>query len=194
MFDPSVLLKLLSAHTPADEAEAGHLAAIVSLTRKHGADAAARTLLPPAGPGHLTASAFVVSPDGGGLLLIRHPKLHRWLQPGGHLEPDDTPGDLRSSAARELREETGIDLPPEAFALIDVDVHRIPENIKKAEPAHDHHDVRFLAIAPTSDLPKAADVQDPCDARWVPLIEIAAIGADAGMLRVLRKLTRSPGC
>ncbi|MEN8041330.1 MAG: hypothetical protein ABFR95_07475, partial [Actinomycetota bacterium] len=40
-------------------------------------------------PGHFTASGFVTSPDGEALLLIHHGKLDRWLQPGGHIDPED---------------------------------------------------------------------------------------------------------
>ena len=37
-------------------------------------------------PGHFTASAFVLSPTRDMLLLVFHGKLHRWLQPGGHID------------------------------------------------------------------------------------------------------------
>ena len=40
-------------------------------------------------PGHLTASAFVVSPASDAVLLIFHRKLGIWVQPGGHIEADD---------------------------------------------------------------------------------------------------------
>jgi len=39
-------------------------------------------------PGHLTTSAFVLSPDHTQVLLIDHVVIGRWLQPGGH----DVPG------------------------------------------------------------------------------------------------------
>src|SRR5690606_7888674 len=34
-------------------------------------------------PGHVTGSAWVVSPDRRRCLLVHHAKLDRWLQPGG---------------------------------------------------------------------------------------------------------------
>ena len=50
---------------------------------------------------HVTASAIVVGPRG--VLLHRHRRLHRWLQPGGHLDPGEYPTD---AALREGEEET----------------------------------------------------------------------------------------
>ena len=51
-------------------------------------------------PGHFTASAFVVSPDGTKVLLVEHARLGRWLQPGGHIEADDRTVEEISQGAR----------------------------------------------------------------------------------------------
>ena len=40
---------------------------------------------------HVTASAIVVGDRG--IVLHRHRRLHRWLQPGGHLEPGESPAE-----------------------------------------------------------------------------------------------------
>ncbi|PZN94395.1 MAG: hypothetical protein DCF30_20395 [Hyphomicrobiales bacterium] len=37
-------------------------------------------------PGHVTTSAYVLSPDHARILLIDHVVIGRWLQPGGHWE------------------------------------------------------------------------------------------------------------
>jgi 8-oxo-dGTP pyrophosphatase MutT (NUDIX family) len=49
------------------------------------------------------------------LLLLRRPDSHIWVTPGGAMEPAETPAE---AAARELHEETGLDLKP--YALIGV--------------------------------------------------------------------------
>ena len=56
-------------------------------------------------PGHLTTSAFVLSPDHAQVLLIDHVVIGRWLQPGGHWEEAEH---FHLSAAREAIEETGV--------------------------------------------------------------------------------------
>ncbi|MFD0480467.1 NUDIX domain-containing protein [Nonomuraea thailandensis] len=55
---------------------------------------------------HVTAGALLVR-GGAEVLLVEHRAYGIPLQPGGHLEPDDT--SLLDAAVRELAEETGID-------------------------------------------------------------------------------------
>jgi hypothetical protein len=86
-------------------------------------------------PGHLTASAFVLSPERDAVLLILHKKLQLWLQPGGHIEADDV--SLLAAARREVAEEVGLELPASVTgAVFDLDIHLIPA--RKDEPAHEH--------------------------------------------------------
>jgi 8-oxo-dGTP pyrophosphatase MutT (NUDIX family) len=59
-----------------------------------------------AAPSHLTASAIVMSPDATRTCLVLHGKIRQWVQPGGHLEPDDA--SVLLAAAREAEEETGV--------------------------------------------------------------------------------------
>lgn len=95
--------------------------------------------------GHITTSAFLTDAAGERLLLIRHKALNRWLQPGGHVEADDS---LVASALRELVEETGIPAsavmaPPPGALPVDIDIHVIPANPRKGEPEHPHFDFRY---------------------------------------------------
>lgn len=134
-----------------------------------------------------TASGFVV--DEGRVLLIDHTKLGRWLQPGGHIDASDA--SPLAAARRELLEETGVVAEPASVGPIDLDVHPIPTNPRKGEPAHEHFDVRFLFRASSAEL-KAGD--DALDARWWPLSEVAETAEDASVRRVAgRLLTRTAG-
>lgn len=54
---------------------------------------------------HFCACAYVVNPDNQKLLLVKHKEYNKWLQPGGHIENNETP---EEAAIREVYEETGI--------------------------------------------------------------------------------------
>lgn len=136
-------------------------------------------------PGHLTASAFVLSPERDAVLLILHKKLQLWLQPGGHIEPNDA--SLLAAARREVAEEVGLVLPESVTgAVFDLDIHRIPA--RKDEPAHEHFDVRFCFHSPSLAFVTNDEV---VDARWAPLSEIDRVTSDESVLRVVRKLLGS---
>jgi 8-oxo-dGTP pyrophosphatase MutT (NUDIX family) len=173
----------LEAHRPADAAEARHLDALRALADA-GPDALSRSHFD---PGHFTASAFVLSPDRSAILLIFHGKLHRWLQPGGHIDPSDP--SLLAAAEREAREETGVERGASPW-LLDVDVHEIPPNAKRGEPAHRHYDARFAWVADTWDIRAASDA---VAARWTPLHAVGPEESDESVLRAVRKLRTQLG-
>ena len=133
-------------------------------------------------PGHLTASGFVLSPEADAVLLIFHKKLGIWVQPGGHIEPDDPT--LEAAARREVVEEVGLELAGSTDGrLFDVDVHAIPA--RKDEPAHEHFDVRFCFRALTRAFTASDEV---VAARWAPLAQIEQLTSDESVLRAVRKL------
>jgi ADP-ribose pyrophosphatase YjhB (NUDIX family) len=174
------LRSLLSVFSASDPDEASHLRQMQQLC--DGAhDPCARDHFV---PGHFTASAFILSPERDALLLIYHGKLARWLQPGGHVDAGDR--DLLSSARREVAEEVSLhELELLAPAPFDLDVHDIPP--LRADPAHQHFDVRFLFRAPTRAVHAASDAKA---ARWVPLSELSLELSDRSVMRAVEKLRR----
>lgn len=96
--------------------------------------------------GHITGSAWLISPDGKRALLTLHRKLGKWLQPGGHADGE---ANLLRVAVREAQEESGIfGIEPVCTEIFDVDIHRIPARPQSQESAHFHYDVRYLLRAP----------------------------------------------
>lgn len=174
------LRALLDQHVPADTKEAAYLDRMRALARAETGDPCARDHF---APGHFTASSFVLSPDRRSVLLILHGKLHRWLQPGGHIDPEDA--DVLAAARREVAEEVGLrDLEQVGAGLFDVDVHVIPA--RKQEPAHEHHDLRFLFQAHSLDAVAGSDAQA---AKWIALDEVQHIESDQSVMRAVAKLS-----
>ena len=137
--------------------------------------------------GHITGSAWLVNPDGDKVLLTLHRKLQRWMQTGGHADGDPEP--LRV-ALREAAEESGIDgITPLHHGIFDIDIHRIPGNKAKGEPAHLHYDIRYLLLAPHENF----RISNESDAlAWWSRREIAQKAAelDASVLRMAERYFR----
>lgn len=131
--------------------------------------------------GHITGSAWIVTPDGSEVLLTHHRKLDRWLQLGGHADGDP---DVIAVALKEAQEESGL----EEFALLgdgifDLDIHPIPA--RKSEPEHLHYDVRYVFRA-TGHTDFTVS-EESHDLRWVPIDEVQTLTTEESMLRMVRK-------
>lgn len=128
-------------------------------------------------PGHVTTSAYVLSPDHARILLIDHVVIGRWLQPGGHWEEAAT---FAASAAREALEETGVQgltLHPwheGGDTPFVIDSHDVPGKPARDEAAHVHHDLQYLFLADPA-LPLVAQIEEVHAAAWKPLLELADI-------------------
>lgn len=133
--------------------------------------------------GHITGSAFIVSPDHQQVLLLHHRKLDRWLQPGGHADGDEH---VVRVAEKEAREETGLEsirlASPE---ILDLDIHPIPE--RGSDPEHLHYDIRFLFTA-NPDEPLQQNRESKALA-WLNPEEVPArTGDNSSINRMLRKV------
>jgi 8-oxo-dGTP pyrophosphatase MutT (NUDIX family) len=137
-------------------------------------------------PGHLTASAMVLSPDLQQMLLIYHSGFEAWIQPGGHVDPTD--GDLLSTAKREIAEECQIfelDFLLNEPSLLQVDIHNVPPNKRKQEPAHEHYDLRFVFVSRTWTMQAASDAKD---AQWLKFDQFDPKKSDESVTESVRRL------
>lgn len=114
--------------------------------------------------GHLTASALVVNPARTAVLLTLHPKVGRWLQLGGHMEPDDA--HVRSAAWRETHEESGVVPMTLSITPALLDRHAVP----CAGGTSEHLDVQFIAVI-SNDLPIHRSIEST-DLAWFAMDDL----------------------
>jgi 8-oxo-dGTP pyrophosphatase MutT (NUDIX family) len=173
----AALVATLSRHEPADPVEARSLARTRALV----------AWLPTpfdehADPTHVTGSAIVCD-DRGRVVLHRHKRLGIWLQPGGHVDPGESPAD---GAARETVEETGLRArhPDGTPRLLHVDVHPGPRG-------HLHLDLRYLLLADADAALAPATGESP-EVAWFTAEEARQVG-DHSLVAAVRAARRAVG-
>jgi 8-oxo-dGTP pyrophosphatase MutT (NUDIX family) len=137
-------------------------------------------------PLHVTASALIVHPDSGRVLLRWHQRQQAWLQVGGHGDPGES--DPLAIALREAAEETGLtDLAgwPDA-QLRHVVIVPVPASSR--EPAHQHADLRFVLATRTPDAARAETPEAPL--RWLSPREAREITSEANIQETVSRAER----
>ncbi len=176
------MLEVLRRYRPGPE-EIAHHKAIIALIEES-PDCFYRTHF---NPGHITGSGLLMSADGNRVLMNHHKFLDMWICFGGHADGER---DVLNVALREVIEESGItSIAPVTGDIFDVDVHAIPPNPKKGEPAHKHFDIRYLFRVTAADDEVFAQSEESNNLRWCGFEEAGALAApqDLSMHRLLRK-------
>jgi len=113
------------------------------------------------------------------VLLVRRnraPALGQWSLPGGRVEWGET---LREAIAREVREETGVDIEVEGLAGIAERI--LPDDEGKIE--YHYVILDFWARPKSRDLTPGDDASE---ARWVPVGELNDYELTAGLYEFLQ--------
>jgi len=137
-------------------------------------------------PGHVTATALVLSPDRRRTLLTLHRRIEQWIELGGHLEPDDA--DLAAGSLREGIEESGI---PDLVQDPDILTIVVHENLPcRRAPGTTHYDVYYVLTAPADAQEQISD--ESLDLGWFD-VEALPEPLGNGVVDVLGlALSRSP--
>ena len=174
------LAELLNNYLPDGDAESADTQRVRALAQIAG-DPWRRDL-----PLHITASALIVHPPSGRVLLRWHQRQQAWLQVGGHGDPGEC--DPLAIALREAAEETGLaDLVPWPDAqLRHLVIVGVPAG--KGEPAHEHADLRYFMATDTPDAARAENEDAPL--RWLSLSEAREATPEANLLETMARLER----
>jgi len=175
------LLQLLANHSTRFMDEAGYIDRARAFVEAH-PDCFNREHL----PGHVTGSAWVVSPNLQRILMMHHRKHDQWFQPGGHADGD---ADILRVALRETAEESGLD-PDHVHlldgAIFDVDIHTIPAS--EHGPQHEHVDIRFLVEIDDSLRVPGSD--ESHEVLWVDLLHVSRFNNNRSTWRMTEKTRR----
>jgi len=126
-----------------------------------------------------TVAVFVVHERY--VLLHQHPKLGRWLPPGGHIEPHELPDE---AAVREVKEEAGIDIELVGDRGLSQDFPGQPRQLvvpagiqlESISPGHEHIDLVYFGYASrVMACPAPPPVSDGF--RWVQAHDLSELAA-----------------
>lgn len=156
----------VAAYVPCNEQEAQDKAILLSWLES-GADILTRNN-PVA---HLTASAWVVSPDRSHVLMAYHNLYDSWAWLGGHADGER---DLLAVAMREAQEESGIsNVRPVSGEIISIETLCVEGHEKRGKyvPCHLHLNVTYLLEADPAEAISAKPDENSAVA-WIAMEDI----------------------
>ncbi len=136
---------------------------------------------------HMTASSWVISPDGGRVVMVYHNIYNSWSWTGGHADGEE---ELLSVALREAREETGLQhLEPLGRGIASLECLTVEGHEKRGQyvPSHLHLNVTYLLRAGDEELRHKPD--ENSGVAWFTPEEALRASTEPWMVeRVYRKL------
>ena len=137
---------------------------------------------------HMTASAWVVSPDRKRVLMAYHNLYESWAWLGGHADGE---ADLLSVSLREVREESGLkEVRPVRSDIFSLEILSVDGHEKKGQyvPSHLHLNVTYLLEADPGQPIRCKEDENKAVAWFSPEDAVAASRETWFQERVYRKL------
>jgi len=136
---------------------------------------------------HLTASAWVVSPDRRQVLLAYHNLYDSWAWLGGHADGERN---LLAVSLKEVREESGVEAHPVSEHLYSLEILTVDGHEKRGKyvSSHLHLNVTYLLEADPA-APVRHKPDENSRAAWFPLEDAVAASSEPWFRdRIYRKL------
>ena len=179
------LIRQIQNYTPFNEQEATDKALILQLLASN-RDLSLRSCL----DAHLTASAWVVSPDRQQVLMAYHNLYDSWAWLGGHADGD---WNLMSVARREAEEESGIrNLKTVTEDIFSLEILTVSGHEKRGHyvPSHLHLNLTYLFEGDPT-LPLKIKDDENSAVGWITVAEIAEKSTEPWFVeRIYSKLVR----
>ena len=135
---------------------------------------------------HLTASAWVVSPDRQQVLMAYHNLYQSWAWLGGHADGE---ADLLSVALREANEESGVLAAPVSPDIFSLEILHVAPHVKRGKfvCAHLHLNATYLLEADDKS-PIRCKPDENSAVRWLSAQDVLPSVSEPAMRPVYQKL------
>ena len=135
---------------------------------------------------HMTASAWVLSPDRRQVVMVYHNLYHSWSWTGGHADGE---ADLLSVALREANEESGVLAAPVSPDIFSLEILHVAPHVKRGKfvCAHLHLNATYLLEADDKS-PIRCKPDENSAVRWLSAQDVLPSVSEPAMRPVYQKL------
>ena len=179
------LIRQIKAYTPHNEQEEVDKALFLRFLETSEADLSRRESL----AAHLTASAWVVSPDRQQVLMAYHNLYDSWAWLGGHADGN---WNLLQVAEKEAREESGIrSLRPVTEDILSLEILTVSGHEKKGKylSSHLHLNLTYLFEAGPGE-PLRIKADENSAVGWIDIDKLADSVSEPPMLPIYERLLK----